>query len=145
MPNISQTETEIQNSQHPDEGYSSVDSHGTPLGPQTQTVNDSNMQEVLKRDPLTQFMITTMSDGVQNQSSRQALMASIRARRSFIDITDLSSDMNPDSAMVIENTLVKMAKALNRDIDEESSVTCSDNKDNFDEISIYKDSYTLEH
>ena len=30
---ISQTETEIQNSQHPDESYPSVDSHGPPLDP----------------------------------------------------------------------------------------------------------------
>ena len=29
ISNISQTETEIQNSQHPDEGYSSVNSCGT--------------------------------------------------------------------------------------------------------------------
>ena len=70
---------------------------------------------------------------------------SIRARGSFIDSTDLSSDMNPDSAMVIENTLVKMAQALNRDIDEEPSVICSNNRDNVEEISVYEDSYTLEH
>ena len=43
---MSQTETKIQNSQHLDEGYPSVNSHGTPLAPQTQTVNDSNTQEV---------------------------------------------------------------------------------------------------
>ena len=110
--NISENETEIQNSQHPDEGYSCVDSHCTPLAPQTQTVNDSNMQEVLERDPQTQLMITNMSDRVQNQSSRQALMAFIRARRTFNESTDLSSDMNPDLAVVIENTLVKLAEAL---------------------------------
>ena len=31
ISNVSQTETEIQNPQHPDEGYPSVNSHGTPL------------------------------------------------------------------------------------------------------------------
>ena len=71
-------------------------------------------------------------------------MASIRARESFIESTDLSSDMNPDSMGVIENTLVKMAQALNRVTDKEPSVMCSDNKDNFDGTSVYKDSYTLE-
>ena len=95
------------------------------------------MQEVLERDPKTQVMITNTSDRVQNQCCRQALMASIRARRSFIESTDLSSDMNPDSAVVIENTLVKMAQALNRDTDEEPSVICSNNRDNVDEISVY--------
>ena len=34
--------------------------------------------------------------------------------------------------MVIEDTLVKMAQALNRVTDEEPHVTDSDNKDNFD-------------
>ena len=87
-------------------------------------------------------MISNTSGRVQNQSSRQALMASIRARSSFIDSTDLSSDMNPDSAVVIENTLVKMAQALNRVTDEEPSVTCSNN---FDAKSVLKDSYTIEH
>ena len=53
--------------------------------------------------------------------------------------------MNPDSAVVIENTLVKTAQALNRDTDEEPNVTHSDNKDNFDETSVYEDSYTPEH
>ena len=77
----SQTETEIQNSQCPDEGYPSFDSHGTPLAPQMQMGNGSNMQEVLERDH--RLMITNTSDRVQYQSSRQALMASIRARRSF--------------------------------------------------------------
>ena len=72
-------------------------------------------------------------------------MASIRARRSFIDSTDLSSDMNHDSAVVIEDTLVKMAPALDRVTDKEPIVMCSNNKDYFDETSIYKDSYTLEH
>ena len=70
-------------------------------------VNDSNMQEVSERDPQTQVMTTNTSDRVQNQSSRQALMASIRARRFFIESTDSSSDMNPDSAVVIEDTLGK--------------------------------------
>ena len=70
-------------------------------------------------------------------------MASIRARRSFIESTDLSSDMNPDSAMVIEDTLVKMAQAFNKVTDEEPSVTCSSNQDNLNETSVYEDSYTL--
>ena len=48
---ISQTETKIQNSQHMNESYPSVDSHGTPPAPQTQMVNDSYMQEVSKKDP----------------------------------------------------------------------------------------------
>ena len=107
ISNIPQIETEIQNSHHLDDGYPSVDSHGTLPAPQTQTVNDPDMKEVLERDPKTQFMITNMSDRVQSQSSRQALMASIRAGRSFIDSPDLSSDMNPDSAVVIKNTSVK--------------------------------------
>ena len=68
-------------------------------------------------------MTTNMSDRVQNQSSGQALMASIRARRFFIESTDSSSDMNPDSAVVIDDTLVKMAQALNRVTDEEPNVT----------------------
>ena len=38
-----------------------------------------------------------------------------------------------------------MAQALNRVTDEEPSVTCTDNKDIFDETSVYEDSYTLEH
>ena len=108
-------------------------------------MNDSNTQEVLQKDPQTQVMITNTSDRVQNQSSRQALMASIRARRSFIDSTDSVSDMNSDSAVVIEISLVKMAQALNRGTDKEPSVSHSDNKDSFDEKSVYKDSYTLEH
>ena len=37
-------------------------------------------------------------------------MASIRARRSFIESTGSSSDMNPDSAVVIKDTLVKWLK-----------------------------------
>ena len=90
-------------------------------------------------------MTTNTSDRVQNQSSRQALMPSIRARRSFIESTDLSSDMNPDSAVVVEDTLEKMTQVLNRATDEEPSVTHSGNKDNFDKTSVYKDSYTLEY
>ena len=81
---ISQTETEIQNSLHPDESYPSVDSPCTPLAPQSHMVNDSNMQEVSERDPQTQVMTTNTSDRVQNQSSRQVLVAFIRAKRSFI-------------------------------------------------------------
>ena len=63
-------------------------------------------------------------------------MASIRARRSFIKSTDSSSDMNPDSAVIIEDTLVKMAQALNRITDEEPSVTQNGNQDNFNETSV---------
>ena len=53
--------------------------------------------------------------------------------------------MNPDLAVVIEDTLVKMAQVLNRVTDEEPSVTRSNNKDYFDETLVYEDSYTLEH
>ena len=115
-----------------------------PSSPQTQMVNDSNAQEVLERDSQTQIKTTEMSNRVQNQSSRQALMASIRVRY-FIKSTDLSSDINPDSAVVIEDASVKTAQALNRVNDEEPSVTCSDNKEYFDETSVYKDGYTLEY
>ena len=38
-----------------------------------------------------------------------------------------------------------MVQALNRVTDEEPSVTCSSNQDNFNETSVYKDGYTLEH
>ena len=38
-----------------------------------------------------------------------------------------------------------MAQALNRDTDKEPSVTHTDNKDNFDDILVYKDGNTLEH
>ena len=72
-------------------------------------------------------------------------MASIRARRSFIESTDSSSHMNPDSAVVIEDTLEKMTQALNRVTGKELSVTHNDNKDYLDGASVYKDSYTLEH
>ena len=89
-------------------------------------------------------MTTNTSDGT-NQSSRQALMASMKARRSFIESTDLSSEMNPDSAVVIEDTLVKMAQALNRVTDKEPSVTYSGDQDHLDETSVYEDSYSLEH
>ena len=53
--------------------------------------------------------------------------------------------MNPDSAVVIEDTLMKMAQALNRVTDEEPIVNHSGDQDNLDETSVYKDSYTLEH
>ena len=76
-------------------------------------VNDSNTQEVLERSPHIQVTTTEMSDRVQNQSSRQVLMASIRAGRSFIKSMDLSSDMNPDLAVVIEDTLAFTAQAIN--------------------------------
>ena len=82
---------------------------------------------------------------VQNQYFRQALMPSIKARRSFNESTDSSSDMNPDLAVVIEDTLVKIAQALNRVTDEEPSVTCSGDQDNLDETSVYEDSYTLKY
>ena len=108
-------------------------------------VNYSNIQEVLERNLQTQVTTTNTSERVQNQSSRQALVACIRARRTFIESPDLSSDRNPYSAVVIENTLMKMAQALNRDTDEEPSVTHSNNKDNFDETLVYKDVYTIQH
>ena len=93
-------------------------------------------------------MTTNMSDRVQTQSSMQELMASIKARRSFFESTDLSSDMSPDSAVDIEDTLGKMAqalKALNRVTDKEPSVTHSGDQDNLDETWVYEDSYNLEH
>ena len=120
-----------------------VSIHMAPHCLQSQMVNDSNIQEVLERDSQTQ--VTNMSDRVQNQSSRKALMAPIRARRYFIESTGSSSDMNPDSAVVIEDTFVKTTQALNRVTDEEPSVTCSNNKDYLDETSVYEDSYTLDH
>ena len=104
-------------------------------------VNDSNMLEVSERDP--HYTYQYVRNGTK--SSRQALMASIRPRRYFIESTDSSSDMNPDSAVVIEDTLVKMAQALNRVTDKEPSVTCNGNQDDLDETSVYMDSYTLEH
>ena len=69
-------------------------------------------------------------------------MASVRAKRSFIKSTDSSSDMNPNSAVVIEDALGQMTEALNRVNDEEPSVTHSENKDCFDETSVHEDSYT---
>ena len=108
---ISQSEKETRDSQHLEERYHSVNSHGISQPPNS-NVNDSNAQEVLERNPQTQIMTTEISNRVQNQSSRQELMASIRARRSFIKSTDLSSDMNPNSAVVIEDTLVKQLKLL---------------------------------
>ena len=88
------------------------------------------MQEVSERDPQTQVMTTNTSDRVQNQSSRQALMASIKLRRSLIESTDLSSDMNPDSGVVIEDNVVKMVQAFNRVTDEEPSITHSGDQEN---------------
>ena len=102
-------------------------------------------RSLLERNQHTQIMNTEMSDRSQIQSTRQVLMASTRARRSLIESMNLSSDMNPDSAVVIEDTLVLMAQAINNANDKESSVTHSDKKDNCDETSIYEDSYTLEH
>ena len=101
--------------------------------------------EVSERETQTQVMTTYTSDRVQNQYSRQALMTSIKARRSFIESTDLSSGVNPDSAVVTEDTLVETAQALNRVTGEEPSVTCNSDQDNLDETSVYKDSYTLQH
>ena len=75
-------------------------------------------------------MTTDTSDKVQNQSSRQAMMASIRTK-SFIESTDLSSDMLLDSAVVIGDTLMEMAQVLNRVTDKKPSVTHGNNKDNF--------------
>ena len=53
--------------------------------------------------------------------------------------------MNPDSAVVIKDTLAFTAQALNKANDEELSKTCSNKKENCDETSVYEDSYTLEH
>ena len=53
--------------------------------------------------------------------------------------------MNPDSAEAIEDALVKMAQALNRVTDKEPSVPGCNNKDNFNETSVYGDSYTPQH
>ena len=106
------------------------------MAPQTQTVNDSNMQEVLERNPQIQVMTTNTSGRVQNQSSRQALVTSIRTGRSFMKSTDSSLDMNPDSVVFIKDTLVKMAQAFNRTTDEEPNVTHSNNTDYIDETSV---------
>ena len=136
---------ETQDSKYLKERYPSVSPHDIPPTPQTKTVNDSNAQELVERDPHTQIMTIEMSDRAQNQSSRQALMPSIRARRSFIESMDLSLDMNPDLVVVIEGALALMAQAINKANDEEPSVTCSDNEENCDETFVYEDSYTLEH
>ena len=93
-------ENEAQESQHLEERYPSVNSQDNPPVPQTTMVNDFNTQ-VLERSPHTQVMTTKKAGRAQNQSSRQALMASIRARRSFIESTDLSSNVNPGLAVVI--------------------------------------------
>ena len=58
---------------------------------------------------------------------------------------DSSADVNPDSAVVIEDALALMAQAPNRVNDKQPSVTHSDNKEYCDETSVYEDSYTLEH
>ena len=108
-------------------------------------VNNSNAQEVLERDPQTQIMTTEMSSWVQTQSSRQALMATIRAKRAFIKSMDSITDMNPYLAVVLDDALVWMVQALNRVNDEKPSVSHSDNKKYFDEIWVYDESYTLEH
>ena len=93
-------ENEAQESQHLEERYPSVNSQDNPPVPQTTMVNDSNTQKVLERSQHTQ-VLTETSYRVQNQSSKQALMASMRARRSFIESTGLSSDVNPGLAVVI--------------------------------------------
>ena len=72
-------------------------------------------------------------------------MISIKARRSFIESIDSSSDMNPDSVVVTEDTLVKMAQTLNRVTDEEPSVTHRSDQDNLDDTSVFEDSYLLEY
>ena len=84
-------------------------------------MNDSDTQEGLERNPHTQVTTTETSERVQNQSSRQVLMVSIRARGSFIKSIDLSSDMNPDSAVVIEDTLAFMTQAINKASNEDLS------------------------
>ena len=58
---------------------------------------------------------------------------------------DLSSDINADLAVVIEDTLMVTAQAINKANHEEPSVTHSNNKENCDENSVCEDSYTLEH
>ena len=89
ISSISWTETKIKNSQHLDESYLSIDSHGTSLVPQSQMVNDIKYaRDIRERNPQTQDITTNMSDRVQNQSSRQAFMASIRARRSSTESAD---------------------------------------------------------
>ena len=97
-------EKEAQDSQHLKERYPCVNSKDNPPAPQTTIVNDSNTQEALEINPHTQVTTTEMSDRAQNQSSGKTFMASIRERRSFIESTDSSSDMNPDLAVVIEYT-----------------------------------------
>ena len=72
-------------------------------------------------------------------------MASIRARRSFIESTDLSSDMNLALVVVIEDALAFTAQAINKANDEELSEMHSNEKENCDEASVYEDSHTLEH
>ena len=95
-------------------------------------MNDSNTQEALERSLHTQVMTTEISDRTQNQSSRQALMASIRARRSYIKSVDWSSDMDPDLAVVIEDALEFTAQAINKSNDKELSEMCSNKKENYD-------------
>ena len=97
-------------------------------------VNDSNMQRRSREKPIYQVKTTEMSDRKQNQSSRQALMASIRARRSFIEGMDSSSDMNPYSAVVTEDALAFTAQAFNKTNDEELSGTHTNQKENCAEI-----------
>ena len=53
--------------------------------------------------------------------------------------------MNPDSDAINQDTLVKMAQAINIVTDVEPSVTCSGDQDNLDETSACKDSSILEH
>ena len=85
-----ESKNETQDSQHLEERYPCVSLHDNPPTPHTTMVNDSNAQEVLERNPHTQITMTETSDRAQNQSSRQALIASFRARRSFIEGTDLN-------------------------------------------------------
>ena len=109
---MSQGEKETQDSKYPEEWCLSINTHGIPAAPTTKMVNDSNAQEVLEKEPQTQIITTQMSNRVHTQSSRQALMVSIKARRSFIKSMDSSSDMNPYLAVVIEDALMQMAQAL---------------------------------
>ena len=56
-----------------------------------------------------------------------------------------SSDINPDLAVVIEDALALMAQTINKANDKGSGVTHSDIKENYDETSVYENSYILEH
>ena len=59
--------------------------------------------------------------------------------------TVLSSDINPDLAVVIEDTLASTAQAINKANDGQLSETQCNKKENGEKTSVYEDSYTLEH